>query len=114
MLMTLAEIKDMYNLKPEQELKQPDDDTAGQKDISNEQAPQQKAQQEAEQETDEKDVREKETVPAAGSEDRQQESRSQSRHANPGTEKKDPPAPAVSGSDRKSVAEGKRTRMGRR
>src|SRR5690625_5390497 len=102
-LPTLAEIKDIENLDPERELQQPDADTAGNKDISNEQAPQQKAQQEAEQETDEKDVREKETVPAAGSEDRQQESRSQSRHANPGTEKKDPPAPAGSGSDRKST-----------
>src|SRR5690625_5646318 len=91
----------MDHLGPELELQQPDTDLAGHKDISDEQAPQQKAQQETEQETDDKDVREKEALTAAGSENRQQENSPQNRHADPGTEKKDPPAAAGPGSGAK-------------
>lgn len=97
-LPTLAEIKDIDNLEPELELQHPDADTAGHKDISDEQAPQQEAQQETKQETDDKDVCEKEALTAAGSEDQQQENSPQNRHAGPGAEKKDPPAAAEPGS----------------
>src|SRR5690625_3356600 len=98
-LPTLAEIKDMDTLEPELELQHPDADLAGHKDISDEQAPQQKT----EQETDDKDVREKEALTAAGSENRQQENSPQNRHADPGTEKKDPPAAAGPGSGANSA-----------